>query len=222
MCSRLRGHMPVYPNGSKVTLQLALIISYGPRDACCHCSLVLPEGRMWTSSLMQDFPLFLQTWSLYQLASTFENAVPGGLYGDPFSFYHIKGFISGIAFFFSKLRSSPASGSYHKYPAGRHSPGLCLNFKTRPLPPHLSHMKYLLIKIIYLLGICATGHVWRAAGHLWGPVLPCGIKLRPLRLAISMETVSHLSNPRNFPFYWDGVLCVSGWPQILYEDEVEL
>lgn len=100
MCSRLRGHMPVYPNGSKVTLQLALIISYGPRDACCHCSLVLPEGRMWTSSLMQDCPLFLQTWSLYQLASTFENAVPGGLYGDPFSFYHIKGFISGIAFFF--------------------------------------------------------------------------------------------------------------------------
>lgn len=86
MCSRLRGHMPVYPKGSKVTLQLALIISYGPRDACCHCSLGLPEGRMWTSSLMQDFPLFLQTWSLYQLASTFENTVPWGLYGDPFSF----------------------------------------------------------------------------------------------------------------------------------------
>lgn len=71
-----------------------------------------------------------------------------------------------LFFFFSKLRSSPASGSYHKYPAGRYSPGLCLNFKTRPLPSHLSHMKSLLIKIIYLLGICATGHVWRAAGHL--------------------------------------------------------
>lgn len=86
MCSWLRGHMPVYPNGSKVTLQLALIISYGPRDACCHCSLILREGHIWTSSLMQDFSLFLQTWSLYQLASTLENTVPGGWYGDPFSF----------------------------------------------------------------------------------------------------------------------------------------
>lgn len=71
--------MPVYPSGSKVTLQLALIISYGPRD-------VLLKGRMWASSLMQDFSSFPQTWSLYQLTSTFENTVPRGLYRDPFSF----------------------------------------------------------------------------------------------------------------------------------------
>lgn len=44
-----------------------------------------------------------------------------------FLFYHIKGI------FFFKLRSSPASGSYHKGPAARHSPGLCLDFNTRPL-----------------------------------------------------------------------------------------
>lgn len=139
MCSRLRGHMPVYPKGSKVTLQLALIISYGPRDACCHCSLGLPEGRMWTSSLMQDFPLFLQTWSLYQLASTFENTVPWGLYGDPFSFITSR----VLLFFFFKLRSSPASGSYHKGPAARHSPGLCLDFNTRPLPSCLPWKPFL-------------------------------------------------------------------------------
>lgn len=139
MCSRLRGHIPVYPNcnHSKVLLQLALI-SYGPRDACCHCLLVLLEGRIWTSSLTQDFPLFLQTWSLYQLASILGNTVPGGRYGDPFPFITSRDLSVVLLLIFFKLRSFPASGSYHKCPAGRHSPGLCPDFNTRLPPPHLS------------------------------------------------------------------------------------
>lgn len=87
---------------------------------------------------MQDFPLFLQTWSLHQLASTFENTVPGGWYGDPFSFITSRDLSVVLLLIFFKLRSSPASGSYHKCPAGRHSPGLFPDFNTRLPPPRLS------------------------------------------------------------------------------------
>lgn len=155
MCNGLRGYMPVDPNGTRWLSSSAL--GQGML-AVIVCLLILPEGAHVNQQPNAGFPLFLQTWSLYQLAFTFKKSVPWGRYGNPFSFSTSRD-LSVVLLFFFKLRSSPASGSYHKCPAGRHSPGLCLDFNTGLLPPHLSHMKSLLTKIISRLGICATKHV---------------------------------------------------------------